>query len=178
MPGADARRRVSVQRCKPYANPNDHGDMPKYLPAVLTQYVLNKLSKKSPRTTSLKTTFRLLFKGSKVEKITGHESVCGRGGVIAVMYETHWAGLFRLSWERQIDLQLSRHEILRCWAGIPNQHRQTNRLHRRMPYGAVQRELFRSNGERFPATGYGCVPRAEWFSRYGATVLPNGTHFR
>ena len=36
MPGADARRRVSVQRCKPCANPHDHGDMPKYLPAGLT----------------------------------------------------------------------------------------------------------------------------------------------
>ena len=33
MPGADARRRVSVQRCKPCANPHDHGDMPKCLPA-------------------------------------------------------------------------------------------------------------------------------------------------
>ena len=29
MPGADARRRVSVQRCKPCANPHDRGGMPK-----------------------------------------------------------------------------------------------------------------------------------------------------
>ena len=48
MPGADARQRVSVQRCKPCAKPHDHGDMPKYLPAGLTQYVLNNFSKKSP----------------------------------------------------------------------------------------------------------------------------------
>ena len=47
-PGADARRRVAVQRCEPCANPHDHGDMPKYLPAGLTQYVLNNFSKKSP----------------------------------------------------------------------------------------------------------------------------------
>ena len=47
MPGADARRRVSVQRCKPCANPHDHSDMPKYLPAESTQYVLNNLSAKS-----------------------------------------------------------------------------------------------------------------------------------
>ena len=33
MPGPNARRRVSVQHCKPCANPHDHGDMPKYLPA-------------------------------------------------------------------------------------------------------------------------------------------------
>ena len=30
MPGADARRRVSVQHCRPCANPHDHGDTPKY----------------------------------------------------------------------------------------------------------------------------------------------------
>ena len=30
MSGADARWRVSVQRCKPCANPHDHGGMPKY----------------------------------------------------------------------------------------------------------------------------------------------------
>ena len=48
MPGADARQRVSVQRCKPCANPHDRGDMPKYLPAGLTQYVLNNFSTKSP----------------------------------------------------------------------------------------------------------------------------------
>ena len=33
MPGADARRHVSVQRCKPCANPHDHGDMQKCMPA-------------------------------------------------------------------------------------------------------------------------------------------------
>ena len=39
MAGADYRRRVSVQRCKPCANPHDRGDMPKYLPVGLTQYL-------------------------------------------------------------------------------------------------------------------------------------------
>ena len=29
MPGADAHRRVSVERCKPCTNPHDRGDMPK-----------------------------------------------------------------------------------------------------------------------------------------------------
>ena len=48
MPGADARRRVPVQHCKPCANPHDHGDMPTYVPAELTQYVLNT-SPKIPR---------------------------------------------------------------------------------------------------------------------------------
>ena len=48
MPGADAHRRVSVERCKPCTNPHDHGDMPKCLPDGLTQYVLNNFTKKIP----------------------------------------------------------------------------------------------------------------------------------
>ena len=75
-----------------------------------------------------------------------------------------------------MDLQLSRHAILRYWAGTPNQHRQTNRLYRRMRIGAAQRELSRSNGERFLAPGYGCVAHADCLCRYYITVLPNGAH--
>ena len=58
LPGSDARRRVAIERCKPCANPHDSGDMPKYLPAGLTQYVLNNFPRSPRRTTSLKTTFR------------------------------------------------------------------------------------------------------------------------
>ena len=64
-----------------------------------------------------------------------------------MMYETHWTCLSGSSWEREKDLQLFRHKILRYWAGTPNQHRQTNRLCRRMRIGAAQRELSRNNGE-------------------------------
>ena len=56
------------------------------------------------------------------------------------------------------------------------QHRQTNRLYFRMRIGAAHRELSRNNGERLLAHGYGCVPRAEWLSRYSTIVLPNGAH--
>ena len=48
LPGSDARRRVAIERCKPCVNLDDSGDMPKYLPAGLTQYVLNDFSKNSP----------------------------------------------------------------------------------------------------------------------------------
>ena len=51
LPGSDARRRVAIERCKPCANPHDSGDIPKYLPAALTQYVLNNIPKSSHRTT-------------------------------------------------------------------------------------------------------------------------------
>ena len=46
-----------------------------------------------------------------------------------------------------------------------------------MRIGAAQRELPRNNGDRFLAHGDGCVPRAEWLSRYSPKVLPNGAHF-
>ena len=112
----------------------------------------------------------------EVERMTGHQSVRGRGGVIAVMDEAHWAGFSRPPWEREMDLQLSRQPILLNWAGTPNQHRQTNHLYRQMRIGAAQRELSRANGERFLAPGYGCVPRTVWFRHHSSTVLPNGAH--
>ena len=57
------------------------------------------------------------------------------------------------------------------------QHRQTNRLYRRMRIGAAQRELYRNNGKRFLAPGYAFVLRAEWLRRCSDTVLPKGAHF-
>ena len=93
------------------------------------------------------------------------------------MYETHWTGLSGPSWEQEMDLQLFRHAILRCWADTPHQHRQTNCMYRRMRIGAAQRALSRNNGERFLAYGCGCVPRSEWLRRYSTTVLPNEAHF-
>ena len=94
-----------------------------------------------------------------------------------MLYKTHWAGLSEPFWERELDLQLSRTYILRYWADTPDQHRQTNRLYRRMRIGAAQRELSSNNGERFLAPGYAYVPRAEWFRRYRDTMLPKGAQF-
>ena len=97
--------RLSVQFFRadePCANPHDQGDMPKYLPAGLTQYVLNNFfSQKSPPYHVTQDDVSTPLQRPEVEKITGHQSVGGRGGVIAVMYETHWAGLSGPSWERE-----------------------------------------------------------------------------
>ena len=94
-----------------------------------------------------------------------------------MLYKTHWVRLSEPSLEREMDLHLSRSHILRYWAGTPDQHRQTNRLYRRMRIGAAQRELSRNNGERVLAPGYACVSRAEWLRRYRDTVLPKGARF-
>ena len=74
-----------------------------------------------------------------------------------------------------MDLHFFRHEILRYSAGAPNQHRQPNLLYRRMRIGTAQRQLYRSNNERFLAFCYGCVPITDWLRRYSATVLLSAT---
>ena len=102
--------------------------MPKYLPVGLTQYVLNNFPKKSPPCHVIQDAVSAPLEQLEVEKITGHKSVRGRGGVTAVLYKTHWVGLSEPSWEREMGLQLSRTHSLRYWASIPGQHRQTNRL--------------------------------------------------
>ena len=44
LQGHDAKSCASVHRCKPCTNPHDTTDMPQYLPAGLTQYVLDSYS--------------------------------------------------------------------------------------------------------------------------------------
>ena len=88
--------------------------MPKYLPAELTQYVLHNCSNKSHPYRVTQDDVSALLQRLEVEKITGHQSVRGRGGVIAVLYKMHWVGLSEPPWEREIDLHLSHSPILRC----------------------------------------------------------------
>ena len=68
---------MAIERCKPCANPHDSSDMPKYLPAGLTQYVLNNFSKKSPPCNVTQDDVSALLQRLEVENITGHQSVRG-----------------------------------------------------------------------------------------------------
>ena len=45
-----------------------------------------------------------------------------------------------------------------------------------MRIGAAQRELSRSKGEVFLATGYSLVPRDLWLRTFSSTVLYAGAH--
>ena len=94
-----------------------------------------------------------------------------------MLYETHWKGLLRTSWEREVDLNHSRRHILQYWDGTPDQHRQTNRLYRQMRIGSAQRELAREKGERSTSPGYDLVSRAVWAKRFSGSVLPIGAFF-
>ncbi len=175
LPGKDSKRRVSVARCKPCVNPHDTEDIPRFLPAGLTRYVLNDNLTKSP---PYHVTGDDVYSDRlEVKQITGHQSVRGRGGVIAVLYKTHWSGLPLPSWEREMDLQRFRHHILQYWAGTPDQHRQHNRRYRAMRIGSALRELARLKGRRHVPSGYALVSRSTWDNRFASTILPIGAFF-
>ena len=123
MPGRDSKPRVSVLRCKSCRNPDDIHDIPKHLLADLTKYVLSSFSTKSP---PFHVTLDDIFpppKRLEVDQISGHQLVRGRGGVLVVMYETHWPGLLSPSWEHEQDLQHHRLHTLRYWSDTPSRHR-------------------------------------------------------
>ena len=67
--------------------------MPTYLPAGLIQYALNNVSKIFLPYHVTQDDVSTPHQQQEVENTTGHQSVRGRGGVIAVMYETRWTGL-------------------------------------------------------------------------------------
>ena len=171
MPGADAHRRVSVERRKPCTNPHDRSDMRKYLPDGLTQCVLNNFTKKIPPYHVTQDAVSAPLQQLEVERITGHQSVRGRGGVIAVMYRTHRTGPSRPSWQREMDLQpLTPADLaLLGWHSESTPSNQPPVSSDAI--GAAQRELSRANGERFLAPGYGCVPRVDWLRHCSTTAL-------
>ena len=176
-PGSDSKRRVSVVRCKPCRNPHDNSDLPRYLPAGLTEYVLNKHTAKSPPYHVTADDVSPRLERLEVDSITGHRIVRGRGGVIAIMYETRWAGLQRSSWEREADLQRFRHAILQYWVGSPQQYRVDNRAYRRLRIGAAHRELARARGQRYLSAGYDFLSPARYDRHFSAYPLPSGALF-
>ena len=109
MPGADAKQNCPRRALQPCKNPHDTDDMPRFLSAGLTQYELNNYTTKSPpyhvTEDDVSASLHRLFRGPY---ISGHQPVRGCGGVIAVLYEMHWKGLLRPSWERGIYLSITR----------------------------------------------------------------------
>ena len=97
-----------MTRCKPCANPHDRSDLPRFLPPGLTPYVLNIYTNKFSPYHVTEDDVTVPIERLEVEKITSHRYVRGRGGFIAVLYETQWKSLLQPSWEREMDLQHSR----------------------------------------------------------------------
>ena len=160
--GPAAKPRVTVVRCKPCADPYDADDIPRHLPAGLTQYVLHAFATKSPPyhvpTDDVSTPPILI----DVAKITGHQCVRGRGGSTAVLYETHWNGILRPTWERELDLQAFRHLILAYWANGPDHHQ------------PAARGIARVKGERHLPGSYRLVTNDVYRARFLSAPLPIG----
>ena len=174
MSGPAAKPGVTVVRCKPCANPYDADDMPRHLPAGLIQYILQTFTTKSPPyhvTTDDVATPPILL---DVAKITGHQCVRGRGGAIAVLYGTHWDGLLRPTWERELDLQAFRNRILTYWAAGPKQHQPHTCQYQQLRINATACEITRTKGERYLPGSYRLVSDDVYRARFMADTLPIG----
>ena len=172
LPGSGARRQVAIERCKPCANPHDSSDMPKYLPAGLTQYILNIFSKTPPPYHVTQGDVSAPLQRLEVEKITGPGTRWRHRGAV----QDALGGTLRTimgAGNRPAPLPISYFALLGQRSGPTPP---PNRLYRRMRIDADQRELSENNGERFLAPGYACVLRAELLHCYHGTVLPKGAH--
>ena len=162
MPGMDQKNRVSVCRCKPCHNPHLSTDMPKYMPAGFSLYVLNSFADKAPPFHATAEDVVVNETRVRLDKITRHQVVRGRGGQPASLYETHWDGLLSVSWEREEDLRLFENEILLYWMGNPVQVKGNNSKYRAMRTGRANREYYRIRDLRYVTEGYGLVPYKTW----------------
>lgn len=95
LPDPAVKSRIIVACCKHCcSNPYDVDDKPPHLPAGLMQYVLDIFATTLLpyyATTDDVSTPPILI---TVAKITAHQCVCSRGRASAVLYETHWKGIF------------------------------------------------------------------------------------
>ncbi len=177
--GVNAKRRVSVMRCKPCLNPHDVEDRPRYLPAGFTEYVLSSVSEKCPpfHVTDEDVEPSVDVEYLDVDSIIAHQFVRGIGGKIAVLYETRWIGLTSTSWERESDLHRFRRAILLYWTGTPDQRDSTgNDRYRLMRRSAAAREIYRERGEWFVARGHLLVPRHQYERAFADSSKLRGAH--
>ena len=148
--------------------------MPKHLPAVLTQYVLHAFATKSLPyhvTTDDIATPPILI---SVAKIPCHQCVRGRGGAIAILYETHWDSLLRPSWERELDLQAFHHHIISYWAAGPAQHQPHTRHYQQLRVNVAASEIARSKGERHLPGSHSLITDDVYRARFLTAPLPFG----
>ena len=87
-----------------FSNLHDRSGMPTHLPDGLTQYGLEHSNKESPPYHVTHDDVSAALPRLRVERISGYQSLRCRGGVIAGIHETHWIGLSRPSWGRDMDL--------------------------------------------------------------------------
>lgn len=141
--------RASVARHKPCASPHERADMPTFLPAGLPQHVFDNYSPSPPchvpcyRGRCSAPVERLEFKqiitGKSCVEDAASSSLSCTSSLIRPPTHLLGAGDGPPALPRQ---------VLRYWAGSPNQHRQANRLYLlRMCIGAAEREVSHSKSD-------------------------------
>ena len=122
LPGADARRHVAIERCKPCANPHSSGDMLEYVPAGLTQYVL-KIFQEVPAVP--RHSRGRLDSPPTAGGGADHRSFVGTGARWRHRgaKQDAWGGFSEPFWQRKMGLHVSRSLILYYLAETSDQHR-------------------------------------------------------
>lgn len=121
--------------------PRGLSDIPGYLPAGLTQCVVNNYTIKSPPYKFTVDDHEVDVERIEVERITDKKLVHGRVENLAVTHEIDWKGLIRPLWEREMDLQQSCRFILDYWVRKRPQSRSCKCFYRCICTGAAAHEL-------------------------------------
>ena len=167
---------MAIERCKPCANPHDNGNMPKYLPAGLTQYVFNIFPRRPCSTTSLKTTFQPPSNGwgwSRSPVISRYE------GQVSSRCYTRRIGRNSPNLPGSEKLTSTSPAPTSC--DIGSEPRTSTA---KLTVYTTECESGRHSAsspapteKKFLAPGYACIPRADWLRRDHDTVRPKGAHF-
>ena len=107
-----------------------------------------------------------------IEKITGHQLVRGRGGKLAVMYETLWESLSSITWEREIDLKNFSRHMLEYWMSTPRQVNGVNSKYRAMRRAQAHRAYWHHKNKYYLEQGYHLVSYSTWERKFRGQRVP------
>ena len=107
-----------------------------------------------------------------IEKISRHQLVRGRGGKLAVMYETHWEGLSSITWEREIDLENFSRHILEYWMSTPRPVKGVNSKYRAMRRAQAHRAYWRHKNKYYLEQGCHLVSYSTWERKFRGRRVP------
>ena len=158
-------------------NPSDDSDIPKYLPAGLSKYMLHPFTNKP--LPFHPTTEDVVKSGIPVDiLIAGHQLVRGRGGELAVMHEIHCEGLFSITWEREIDLKNVSWHILEYWMSTSRQVKGVNSKYRSMRRAQAHRAYWRHKDKYYLEQGYYLLSYSTWERKFSGRRVPLRAYFR
>ena len=169
IPGPGAHCRVSVARFKPCTNPHNTTNLPRYLPAGLSQHVLNNYTTKSPPVHATADDVSVPAEYLEIDKMPATSPY--KAGAESSPFSSLCRHLGNVNWTSSTP-----QHILEYWAGAPQQLRQANRVYCYMCVGAAQRELSLDKDPRVLPPGYSYVNGQTWTRRFSDTIPPVVAH--